>query len=204
MMILKFFKKPYRWSGLYAFLLTGAFVFVLLDTFVIPRSYEAAAVVTSAETALASNSFGRNIKKKKTTSEIAKDQNAIFAINGDYYGFRDRGYVLRNGIAYRNTARASGDDELLEIDEKAISPSSGKVKSVWIVLWKMVPGRLSLSGLLWWKTASINAGRFLVLCPPCAAAAQGGTGALKCTPNVGHSLSDPSRLDSILYRAQSI
>jgi exopolysaccharide biosynthesis protein len=168
MNILNFFKKPYRWAGLYAFLLTGAFVFVLLDTFVIPKSYAAAAAVSSEgtvspqateqtsavttgntyqdeniaitieplrqsnttvyvadvklsdasflKTALASNTFGRNIKE--TTSEMAEDQNAIFAINGDYYGFRDSGYVLRNGIAYRDTARASGDDEALVIDEE--------------------------------------------------------------------------------------
>lgn len=166
MKLLRFLKQPYRWAGLYALLLTGAFVFVLLDTFVIPRSY-AAAVVPAAETAsaeasgqrtavmtdtayqddkititietlrqnnttlyvadvrlsdasdlktaLASDTYGRNIKEK--TSDMAEEQNAILAINGDYYGFRDSGYVLRNGTAYRSTARAAGDDEALVIDE---------------------------------------------------------------------------------------
>ena len=38
---------------------------------------------------LANGVFGRNIKE--TTSDIAKENNAIFAINGDFYGFRDSG-----------------------------------------------------------------------------------------------------------------
>lgn len=63
------------------------------------------------KTAFANSTYGRNIKA--TTSEIAATQNAIFAINGDYYGFRDTGYVVRNGVAYRDTA---GDGEALVID----------------------------------------------------------------------------------------
>src|SRR5665811_843838 len=35
-------------------------------------------------------------------SAFAKDNGAVFAINGDYYGFRDTGIVIRNGIAYRD------------------------------------------------------------------------------------------------------
>lgn len=66
------------------------------------------------KTALANNTYGRNITA--TTSDMAQDNNAIFAINGDFYGFRDGGYVLRNGIAYRNTAR-SGDNDALVIDK---------------------------------------------------------------------------------------
>ncbi len=53
------------------------------------------------KTAFAQGSYGRNIKE--TTSTIAKKQQAILAINGDYYGFRDTGYVLRNGETYRDT-----------------------------------------------------------------------------------------------------
>lgn len=50
-------------------------------------------------TALAQNSFGRNITD--TTSSIAAQNNAILAINGDYYGFRSTGYVMRHGYIYR-------------------------------------------------------------------------------------------------------
>lgn len=157
--------KPYRWAILFSLLLIGSFSFVLLDTFVIPKSYEK--VVTKSETqnedsaqsqsdavvtdnsyqddnikitietmqvydstvyiadiqvtdaaylktAFANSTYGRNIKD--TTSDIAKTNNAIFAINGDYYGFRNNGYVLRNGVLYRNTAKSSGDDADLVIN----------------------------------------------------------------------------------------
>jgi exopolysaccharide biosynthesis protein len=66
------------------------------------------------KTALAKNTYGRNIKE--TTSAMAENHNAIFAINGDYYGFRSYGFVLRNGVLYRDTARSSGSDEALAID----------------------------------------------------------------------------------------
>ena len=66
------------------------------------------------KTALANQAYGRNITAK--TSDIAEENNAIFAINGDFYGFRDDGYVLRNGVAYRDTAR-SGDNDALVIDK---------------------------------------------------------------------------------------
>ena len=65
------------------------------------------------KTALANDTFGRNIKQ--TTSEIASEHNAILAINGDYYGFRDYGYVLRNGVAYRDTKNSSSSQEDLVI-----------------------------------------------------------------------------------------
>lgn len=50
--------------------------------------------------AFADNSFGTNITED--TSEIASGHNAIFAINGDYYGFRDDGVIIRNGTVYRD------------------------------------------------------------------------------------------------------
>lgn len=55
------------------------------------------------KTALAENAYGRNLKE--TTSSMASSHNAIFAINGDYYGFRDYGFVIRNGVLYRDTAQ---------------------------------------------------------------------------------------------------
>ena len=66
------------------------------------------------KTAFASNTYGRNIKD--TTSDMASANKAILAINGDYYGFRDSGYVLRNGVLYRSIARKTGDDGALVID----------------------------------------------------------------------------------------
>ncbi|HNX29649.1 MAG TPA: phosphodiester glycosidase family protein [Syntrophomonadaceae bacterium] len=145
-----------------------SFIFVLLDTFVIPKSIQSveteptdtekaapelnksAVVITDniykdenikitietyreydttiyvadvqltdaayLKTALAGNTYGRNITEK--TSAIAAAHNAVLAVNGDYYGFRDYGYVLRNGTVYRNIARSAGDDEALLVDEE--------------------------------------------------------------------------------------
>lgn len=165
-----FLKKPYRWAIIITIIIIAFSTFVLLDTFVIPKSKETVdsynsnttsanenesdttketeAVVSEnsysddnieisietgrkdettyyvaditikdkelLKTAFAENTYGRNIKEK--TSEIAKEHDAILAINGDFYGFRDAGYVLRNGITYRETKRTSDNDEALVID----------------------------------------------------------------------------------------
>lgn len=158
--MVKFLAKPYHWAIIYSILLISAFVYILLDTFVISKTmsivednniqYEATedignVVITSnsysdeniqitietvreynttfyvadiqisdvsyLKTALAKNTYGRNIKE--TTSDMAESHNAIFAINGDYYGFRDTGYVLRNSVLYRDTP---SDADALVID----------------------------------------------------------------------------------------
>ena len=68
--------------------------------------YVADIQVSSAEylkTALAQNTYGTNITAK--TSETAAEKNAILAINGDYYGANSTGYVIKNGVLYRDTVR---------------------------------------------------------------------------------------------------
>ena len=52
------------------------------------------------KTAFAKYLYGKNITDY--TSSIAKDVNAILAINGDYYGVQENGYVLKQGVIYRN------------------------------------------------------------------------------------------------------
>lgn len=74
--------------------------------------------------AFAKNTFGRNITE--TTSEIAENNKAIFAINGDYYGFRSDGVLIRNGKVYRDTpSRTSAafynDGTMKVFDETKIS-----------------------------------------------------------------------------------
>lgn len=81
--------------------------------------YVADIQVSSAEylkSAFAKGTYGRNIKQ--TTSAIAQSNNAIFAINGDYYGFRDYGLVIRNGVLYRSTPNQSGTGEAMMIDKE--------------------------------------------------------------------------------------
>jgi exopolysaccharide biosynthesis protein len=75
--------------------------------------YVADITLSSADylkTALAQDTFGTNITK--TTSSIASSKNAIFAINGDYYGANTSGYVIKNGVIYRSTNRQSDYDDL--------------------------------------------------------------------------------------------
>lgn len=63
-------------------------------------------------TAFAKSTYGRNIRD--TTSDIAAANSAIFAVNGDSYGSRSAGFVLRNGILYRDAARAAGEDLVID------------------------------------------------------------------------------------------
>ena len=64
------------------------------------------------KTALANNTYGRNVRD--TTSDMAENNNAVLAINGDYYGARQSGYVIRNGKLYRDT---SGNRDALVIQK---------------------------------------------------------------------------------------
>lgn len=161
-------KKKLNFFILYIFLLTIFTTYVLLDAFIIPKSYKIAnismqnhtstnnyinynntiknsnyskAIITSnsykddkihinieketiyntdvyiaditivdanlLKTAFADNTYGKNIKEK--TSTIAENINAIFAVNGDYYSFRRKGFVIRNGTLYRDTSN-DGED----------------------------------------------------------------------------------------------
>lgn len=71
--------------------------------------------VTYLRTAFANNTFGRNINQ--TTSTMANNNDAILAINGDFYGFRNSGLIIRNGVLYRDVARSSPDNLSLLINE---------------------------------------------------------------------------------------
>jgi len=82
--------------------------YVVNDTTV----YVADVEVSSAEylkSAFANDTYGKNVTAK--TSEIAEDNDAILAINGDYYGAQETGYVIRNGVVYRSTS--DGDEDVL-------------------------------------------------------------------------------------------
>ena len=79
--------------------------------------YVADIILSSPEylqTAFAQNAYGRNVTEK--TSEIAESAGAILAINGDYYGAQEDGYVFRNGVLYRNTS-SSGQEDLVNYED---------------------------------------------------------------------------------------
>ena len=78
--------------------------------------YVADVTVSSAEylkTALANNTYGTNVTAK--TSETAANNKAILAVNGDYYGANTTGYVIRNGVVYRDTVREDSSNGDLAI-----------------------------------------------------------------------------------------
>lgn len=62
--------------------------------------------VTQLRAGFAENKFGTNIVAD--TSDIAALYDASFAINGDYYGFRESGIVIRNGVLYRDDPARTG------------------------------------------------------------------------------------------------
>jgi len=61
---------------------------------------------TLLRSAFANNKFGQNIID--TPSNIASEHNGIWAINGDYYGFRSDGILIRNGVIYRDSGTRDG------------------------------------------------------------------------------------------------
>ena len=80
------------------------------------KVYIADITVSSSEylkTALAQNTYGNNVTAK--TSVTAANNNAILAINGDYYGANTTGYVIRNGVVHRNTVREDASNGDLAI-----------------------------------------------------------------------------------------
>ena len=166
-------KKSSIWTKLYSAVLVLFTVFVLLDTFIIPRAYvveqdsgegTAKSAVTTVstdstengtsaatgavtensysdgnvsitistyreydtniyvadvtlksadylKTSFADDTFGKNVTEK--TSAIAEETNAILAVNGDFYGAQNSGYVIRNGKIYRDTVSDSTQEDLV-------------------------------------------------------------------------------------------
>ena len=93
---------------------------------------------TSILSAFANNTYGRNITD--TTSDMAEENNAVLAINGDYYGARQSGYVIRNGVVYRSQG-SSGEDMVISkdgslsfISESDTTTDSLMQKQAWQVL----------------------------------------------------------------------
>lgn len=70
--------------------------------------------ISLLKTALAGNTYARNLTE--TTSVQAANAGAILAINGDYYGAQERGYVLRNGVLYRASAQSVTDALVIGAD----------------------------------------------------------------------------------------
>lgn len=89
---------------------------------------------TALRSAFAQNQFGLNITED--TSDIASDVGAVLAINGDYYGFRSTGIVIRNGVVYRDAGAREGlafyrDGHVEVYDETATTADELVAAGVW-------------------------------------------------------------------------
>ena len=86
------------------------------------REYDSAIYVADIQlsdpdalkTAFARNSYGRNVTA--ATSDTAEAVGAVLAVNGDNYGSRQKGYVIRNGVLYRDTAAKDQEDLAIYAD----------------------------------------------------------------------------------------
>ena len=92
---------------------------------------------TDLRSAFANNSYGTNITAKPTV--IASEHDAILAINGDYYGFRSDGILIRNGVIYRDSGKRDGmafytDGRVEVYDETATNAQTLLDAGVWNTL----------------------------------------------------------------------
>jgi len=71
----------------------GGVVFHVADIYI--RNIE------NLQTAFANDIYGRG--QREYAWDISMDKGAILSVNGDYYGARDDGVVIRNGVLYRDT-----------------------------------------------------------------------------------------------------
>ncbi|HSN43469.1 MAG TPA: phosphodiester glycosidase family protein [Propionibacteriaceae bacterium] len=102
--------------------------------------FEADISLTSASglrSAFAQNKFGTNIIE--VPSAIAERNNAVFAVNGDYYGFRDTGILIRNGVIWRDKGARQGlafyaDGTMKLYDETSTSAAGLLEQGVWQTL----------------------------------------------------------------------
>ena len=100
---------------------------------------------TEVRSAFAENKFGTNIVAD--TSTIAAEQGAVFAINGDYYGFRETGIVIRNGVIFRDEGARTGlalyrDGTMALYDETTTTAEQLVAGGVWNTL-SFGPGLLA-------------------------------------------------------------
>ncbi|WP_430784419.1 phosphodiester glycosidase family protein [Actinoplanes sp. G11-F43] len=92
---------------------------------------------TIVRSAFAEDRFGTNIIADP--SDIAASAGAVLAINGDYYGFRDTGIVIRNGVTFRDAGARQGlalyaDGSMKLYDETATSADALIEAGVWNTL----------------------------------------------------------------------
>ncbi len=97
---------------------------------------------TLVKTAFAEDTFGTNIIANP--SDILSQFGGLFGINGDYYGFRETGIVIRNGVAFRDSGARQGllltrDGDMSLYDETATTAKQLVSDGAWQT-WSFGPG----------------------------------------------------------------
>lgn len=92
---------------------------------------------TAVRSALANNAYGTNITALPST--MATENGAVLAVNGDYYGFRTDGILIRNGVIYRDDGVRDGiafytDGRVEVYDETSTSAQALLDAGVWNTL----------------------------------------------------------------------
>ena len=121
-------KANRRFSLIYGIFLLAFTLFTVLETFVIPQTYQVVAeaateteVVEQAEYEVedeeetaetTEETASETAQITDTTSSILESTGGILAINGDYYSAR-RGYVIRNGVLYSESSAGSDQEDLV-------------------------------------------------------------------------------------------
>lgn len=80
-----------------------------------------ASKIDDVQTAFASGEYGKNIKD--TIANMADENNAILAVNGDFYGNTEDGVVIRNGVLYRSNT--NGADVCVLFEDGTMKTYSG-------------------------------------------------------------------------------
>ena len=88
---------------------------------------------TDLLSAFSSGEYGGEVQD---TSDIAAANEAIVAVNGDYYGARDGGIIIRNGVLYRDEPARTGlalyqDGTMETYDETEVSAEEMLAAGVW-------------------------------------------------------------------------
>lgn len=104
-------------------------------------TYYVADILTSdareLKTCFAQDAYGENIYE--WTSHMAQRSQAVLAVNGDCYGWRDDGIVIRNGELFRDAPARTGlalyrDGQMECYDERQTDGKSLVDSQVWLTL----------------------------------------------------------------------
>lgn len=106
--------------------------------------------ISCLQTAFGKGKYGKNLAEE--TKDIARDHDAIVAVNGDFYGMREDGVVIRNGMLYRADSHPDRDvcviywDGRMEIFPAGEFDAEAEIANGAYQAWNFGPNLLSDSG----------------------------------------------------------